>query len=211
MSVEENMAFGLKMRGVNDNELSSRINAVAETLKIDEFLARRPAQLSGGQRQRAAMGRALVRQPNAFLFDEPLSNLDAALREEMRLEIAKLHKRINATTVYVTHDQVEAMTLADRIVVMNRGNVEQIGKPLDSYRTPASLFVAQFIGSPTMNAIQGMMKKQNAESIVFEYDAKNIVLSVSGKTGSCPECVTLGLRPEDLKPCQPEEAWFTVN
>ncbi|WP_114217269.1 sn-glycerol-3-phosphate ABC transporter ATP-binding protein UgpC [Ochrobactrum sp. 3-3] len=209
MSVEENMAFGLKMRGANDNELSSRINAVAETLKIGEFLARRPAQLSGGQRQRVAMGRAIVRQPNAFLFDEPLSNLDAALRVEMRLEIAKLHRRIKATTVYVTHDQVEAMTLADRIVVMNRGNVEQMGKPLDIYRNPASLFVAQFIGSPTMNAIQGAIRQQSDEGIVFEYDAKNIILDVGGKTFLYPDRVTLGLRPEDLKPCHLDEAWFS--
>lgn len=209
MSVEENMAFGLKMRGANDNDLSSRINAVAETLKIGEFLARRPAQLSGGQRQRVAMGRAIVRQPNAFLFDEPLSNLDAALRVEMRLEIAKLHRKIKATTVYVTHDQVEAMTLADRIVVMNRGNVEQIGKPLDIYRNPASLFVAQFIGSPTMNAIRGVIRKQGDEGIVFEYDAKNIMLGVDGKTFPYPDRVTLGLRPEDLKLCIPDEAWFT--
>jgi len=209
MSVEENMAFGLKMRGANDNELSSRINAVAETLKIGEFLTRRPAQLSGGQRQRVAMGRAIVRQPNAFLFDEPLSNLDAALRVEMRLEIAKLHRRIKATTVYVTHDQVEAMTLADRIVVMNRGNVEQIGKPLDIYRNPASLFVAQFIGSPTMNAIHGVLRKQSDEGFVFEYDTKTIMLGAGGTTFSYPDRVTLGLRPEDLKLCLPDEAWFT--
>ncbi|MDH7787307.1 multiple sugar transport system ATP-binding protein [Ochrobactrum sp. 19YEA23] len=209
MSVEENMAFGLKMRGANDNDLSSRINAVAETLKIGEFLARRPAQLSGGQRQRVAMGRAIVRQPNAFLFDEPLSNLDAALRVEMRLEIAKLHRTIKATTVYVTHDQVEAMTLADRIVVMNRGNVEQIGKPLDIYRNPASLFVAQFIGSPTMNAIQGTIRQQGDEGIVFEYGANNIMLPITRVTASYPDRVTVGIRPEDLKPCTSEEAWFT--
>src|SRR5690606_29634904 len=145
MSVRENMAFGLKMRGTEETTINNRVAQAARILQIQPFLERRPAQLSGGQRQRVAMGRAIVRKPSAFLFDEPLSNLDAALRVEMRLEIAKLHNSMRATSVYVTHDQVEAMTLADRIVVLNAGRVEQMGPPLDLYRRPASLFVARFI------------------------------------------------------------------
>ncbi|MFS2324173.1 sn-glycerol-3-phosphate ABC transporter ATP-binding protein UgpC [Brucella sp. H1_1004] len=209
MSVEENMAFGLKMRGSNDNDVSSRIGAVAETLKIGEFLARRPAQLSGGQRQRVAMGRAIVREPNAFLFDEPLSNLDAALRVEMRLEIAKLHRKIKATTVYVTHDQVEAMTLADRIVVMNKGNVEQIGRPLDIYRKPASLFVAQFIGSPTMNALPAEVLQNRGEELVLACIGRDIAINSQTKPLSVQDHITLGVRPEDLTSCSAQEAWFS--
>ncbi|OYR14921.1 ABC transporter ATP-binding protein [Brucella thiophenivorans] len=209
MSVEENMAFGLKMRGSNDNDVASRIGTVAETLKIGDFLARRPAQLSGGQRQRVAMGRAIVREPNAFLFDEPLSNLDAALRVEMRLEIAKLHRKIKATTVYVTHDQVEAMTLADRIVVMNKGNVEQIGKPLDIYRKPASLFVAQFIGSPTMNAIPAIVRQNSEEAMVLSVMNRDVSLGLHHNQVSLQDHVTLGVRPEDLSICPAHEAWFS--
>ncbi|MEN5277657.1 sn-glycerol-3-phosphate ABC transporter ATP-binding protein UgpC [Brucella sp. TWI432] len=209
MSVEENMAFGLKMRGSNDNDVSSRIGTVAETLKIGEFLARRPAQLSGGQRQRVAMGRAIVREPNAFLFDEPLSNLDAALRVEMRLEIAKLHRKIKATTVYVTHDQVEAMTLADRIVVMNKGNVEQLGKPLDIYRKPASLFVAQFIGSPTMNALPAEVRQNSGETLVLSCTGRDISLRSHFAPLNVQDHVTLGIRPEDLATCSAQDAWFS--
>lgn len=208
MSVEENMAFGLKMRGSNESDVSSRIGTVAETLKIGEFLARRPAQLSGGQRQRVAMGRAIVREPNAFLFDEPLSNLDAALRVEMRLEIAKLHRKIKATTVYVTHDQVEAMTLADRIVVMNKGNVEQIGKPLDIYRKPASLFVAQFIGSPTMNALPATVRQKGEETLVLSCMDRDVSLDLQS-TQLSQGHVMLGVRPEDLSACSDQEAWFS--
>jgi len=209
MSVEENMAFGLKMRGSNDNDVSSRIGTVAETLKIGEFLERRPAQLSGGQRQRVAMGRAIVREPNAFLFDEPLSNLDAALRVEMRLEIAKLHRKIKATTVYVTHDQVEAMTLADRIVVMNKGNVEQIGKPLDIYRKPASLFVAQFIGSPTMNALPAEVRQIGSKALTLSCLGKDITLRSQSTTLGVQDYIMLGVRPEDLSLCSEQEAWFS--
>lgn len=182
---------------------------MAETLKIGEFLARRPAQLSGGQRQRVAMGRAIVREPNAFLFDEPLSNLDAALRVEMRLEIAKLHRKIKATTVYVTHDQVEAMTLADRIVVMNKGNVEQIGKPLDIYRKPASLFVAQFIGSPTMNALSAEVRQNSGETLVLSCTGRDISLRSHFAPLNVQDHVTLGIRPEDLAACSAQDAWFS--
>ena len=206
MSVRENMSFGLKMRGGDDREIESRVGQAADVLKIRDYLDRRPAQLSGGQRQRVAMGRAIVREPAAFLFDEPLSNLDAALRVEMRLEIAKLHNRMKATTVYVTHDQVEAMTLADRIVVMNGGVVEQIGKPLDLYHNPSSLFVARFIGSPTMNTLPAEIAS-DGESLKLL--GKTAAGSIPGARALAGEEVTLGIRPEELTPCSPEQAWFS--
>ena len=151
MTVAQNMAFGLRIRKVRDAEVTQRIARVADMLDLSDLLQRKPHQLSGGQRQRVAMGRAMVRQPKVFLFDEPLSNLDAKLRGKMRAEIKKLHQMVATTTVYVTHDQVEAMTLADRVVVMNKGRIEQIGPPNDLYHEPASRFVAGFIGSPGMN------------------------------------------------------------
>ena len=207
MSVRENMSFGLKMRGAREAEIGRRVAAAAAVLKIGDFLERRPAQLSGGQRQRVAMGRAIVREPAAFLFDEPLSNLDAALRVEMRLEIAKLHHRMRATTIYVTHDQVEAMTLADRIVVMNRGHVEQIGRPLDLYHRPATLFVARFIGSPTMNTITTTRSRADDGSWVLKLPLREVRLPDS-PTDRAPteQSVTLGLRPEDLVLCPENEA-----
>ncbi len=204
MTVEDNMSFGLKMRGTAQDEVNRRVENAANVLKITDFLERRPAQLSGGQRQRVAMGRAIVREPAAFLFDEPLSNLDASLRVEMRLEIAKLHNRMKATTVYVTHDQVEAMTLADRIAVMNAGSVEQIGKPLDLYRRPKSLFVARFIGSPTMNTIDATFGGDNAISVLGrQIDIEDNV----GGLSAAP--IVFGIRPEDLISCSQEEAWFS--
>lgn len=206
MSVRENMSFGLKMRGGKDSDIESRVGHAADILKIQDYLDRRPAQLSGGQRQRVAMGRAIVREPVAFLFDEPLSNLDAALRVEMRLEIAKLHNRMKATTVYVTHDQVEAMTLADRIVVMNGGVIEQIGKPLELYHRPASLFVARFIGSPTMNTVPASVLK---ESDTLKVLGRAVKLEGSAPTSAMPKEVVLGIRPEDLLQCPAEEAWFS--
>src|SRR5271168_1766260 len=147
MSVRGNIAFGLKMAGLSRAEIDRKVQAAAATLNLTPYLDRKPRDLSGGQRQRVAIGRAIVREPKAFLFDEPLSNLDAALRVQTRLEIAKLHRDLNATMIYVTHDQVEAMTLADRIVVLNGGRIEQVGTPLELYHTPANLFVAGFIGS----------------------------------------------------------------
>jgi multiple sugar transport system ATP-binding protein len=206
MSVRENMAFGLKMRGATGETIAQRVSQAADILKIRPFLDRRPAQLSGGQRQRVAMGRAIVREPSAFLFDEPLSNLDAALRVEMRLEIAKLHNRMKATTIYVTHDQVEAMTLADRIVVLNSGAIEQIGPPLELYHRPASLFVARFIGSPTMNTMPVDVVDDGARQSIIRLGGRalpgsNISLSQSGPA-------ILGIRPEDLSPCSAEDAWF---
>src|SRR5215470_2453617 len=151
MSVFDNMAFGLKMRKVNRTEMQKRVNDAADILGIRDYLSRKPRQLSGGQRQRVALGRAIVRHPQVFLFDEPLSNLDAKLRVQMRVELKKLHSRLNTTAVYVTHDQVEAMTLGDRVVVMKDGWVQQVGEPLELYNTPANRFVAGFLGSPAMN------------------------------------------------------------
>ncbi|MCE0505959.1 ABC transporter ATP-binding protein [Roseivivax sp. GX 12232] len=155
MSVRKNIAFPMKMAGVPEDEQTRRIEAAASALNLTDYLDRRPGQLSGGQRQRVAIGRAIVREPAAFLFDEPLSNLDAALRVGMRLEISELHKRLDTTMIYVTHDQVEAMTMADKIVVLRAGVIEQVGSPLELYRAPRNLFVAGFIGSPKMNFIEG--------------------------------------------------------
>ncbi len=154
MSVRNNIAFGLKMAGETPEQIAPKVAKAAETLNLTEYLDRRPGQLSGGQRQRVAIGRAIVRNPSGFLFDEPLSNLDAALRVNMRIFIMQLHKDLGSTMVYVTHDQVEAMTMADRIVVLNRGHIEQVGSPLDLYNKPNSLFVAGFIGSPKMNFVE---------------------------------------------------------
>ena len=155
MTVAENIGYALKVAGVRGPERRARIAKVAETLGLTEHLDRKPAALSGGQRQRVAMGRAMIREPKVFLFDEPLSNLDAKLRVQMRVEIRRLHRRLKATSVFVTHDQIEAMTLADRLVVMNQGRIEQVGAPADVYRRPSSRFVAGFIGSPPMNFLDG--------------------------------------------------------
>jgi multiple sugar transport system ATP-binding protein len=154
-TVRENMAFGLKIAKLDKAEIDRRVREASEILQINDYLERLPKALSGGQRQRVAIGRAIVRDPKVFLFDEPLSNLDAALRTKMRVELATLHRRLGATMIYVTHDQVEAMTLADKIVVINKGRIEQVGKPLELYKNPASLFVATFIGSPQMNIMGG--------------------------------------------------------
>lgn len=160
MNVEQNIGFGLKMAKVPADEVKRRVHAAAATLQLDQLLARKPGELSGGQRQRVAIGRAIVREPKVFLFDEPLSNLDAALRTQMRIELAQLHKRLGATMVYVTHDQVEAMTLADQIVVLNKGKIEQAGTPMELYLHPRTLFVAGFIGSPKMNLINGAVAER---------------------------------------------------
>ncbi|AIL32537.1 sn-glycerol-3-phosphate import ATP-binding protein UgpC [Basilea psittacipulmonis] len=154
MTIYDNMAYGLKIRKKSREEISKRIEEVAQILELSHLLDRKPKQLSGGQRQRVAMGRAIVREPKIFLFDEPLSNLDAKLRVKMRMEMKKLHRRLRTTSLYVTHDQIEAMTLADRMIVMNKGNVEQIGTPLEVFHEPASTFVASFIGSPPMNLVE---------------------------------------------------------
>jgi multiple sugar transport system ATP-binding protein len=166
MSVRKNIAFPMRMAKIDQAEQNRRIDAAAKALNLTDYLDRRPGQLSGGQRQRVAIGRAIVREPAAFLFDEPLSNLDAALRVGMRLEISELHKRLETTMIYVTHDQVEAMTMADRIVVLRAGNIEQVGSPLELYHAPRNIFVAGFIGSPKMNFIEGPeARTRNAHTI----------------------------------------------
>jgi multiple sugar transport system ATP-binding protein len=166
MSVRGNIAFALKMAGQKPDVIEQKVRKAATTLNLTDYLDRKPRQLSGGQRQRVAIGRAIVREPKAFLFDEPLSNLDAALRVQMRVEIGELHEALKTTMIYVTHDQVEAMTMADKIVVLDRGSVAQVGSPLDLYNRPNGLFVAGFIGSPTMNLIKGASAaKRNAETI----------------------------------------------
>jgi len=190
MSVFDNMAYGLKIAKVPKDEIESRVQKAAEILELGELLQRKPNQLSGGQRQRVAMGRDIVRNPVAFLFDEPLSNLDAKLRVQMRLEIKKLQTQLKTTSLYVTHDQVEAMTLADRMIVMNNGNVEHIGTPLEVYTKPKTLFTAQFIGSPAMNIINGECKNKQ---ISFRNGAT--LKTNSEHNGK----VNVGLRPEDFK------------
>jgi multiple sugar transport system ATP-binding protein len=199
MDVYENMAFGLKRARYPKEEIERRVQRAARTLHIENLLQRRPRDLSGGQRQRVAIGRAIVREPKLFLFDEPLSNLDAALRVEMRVELAKLKAELGATIVYVTHDQTEAMTLADRIVVMNDGRVEQCGAPLELYRAPANLFVAGFIGSPKMNFLPArVVRMQQDHAMVELLDGGSLTLPV---TRALPPAapLTLGVRPEHLR------------
>jgi sn-glycerol 3-phosphate transport system ATP-binding protein len=184
MSVYDNMAYGLRIRKMSKAEIDSRVQKAAGILELAKFLARKPRELSGGQRQRVAMGRAIVREPKAFLFDEPLSNLDAKLRVQMRAELQALHRRLGTTSLFVTHDQVEAMTLAHRMIVMNAGQAEQIGAPLEVYAKPATTFVASFIGSPPMNLIPS------------QRDGRDVLL---------------GVRPEHLEPCSAADARMTVD
>jgi sn-glycerol 3-phosphate transport system ATP-binding protein len=195
MSVYNNMAYGLRNRGTAKDEIDKRVRQAAQMLAIEDFLDRKPRALSGGQRQRVAMGRAIVREPQAFLFDEPLSNLDAKLRVQMRLEIRRLHNRLKATSIFVTHDQVEAMTLADQVVVMNKGTIEQVGAPTEVYRRPATRFVATFIGSPAMNLIKGRVtapgRVEIADGGAFEYDTKAFEAAAGRE-------VEVGVRPEDV-------------
>jgi sn-glycerol 3-phosphate transport system ATP-binding protein len=194
-TVAENIGYALKVAGVPKAERMERVRTVAKSLGIEEYLDRKPGQLSGGQRQRVAMGRAMIREPKVFLFDEPLSNLDAKLRVQMRLEIRKLHQRLGATSVFVTHDQVEAMTLADRIVVMNKGLIEQIGTPTEIYERPATLFVAGFIGSPPMNLVEATVRAEG------EVSAAGFVLKTQRLDGVEPGAkIVLGVRPEEVVP-----------
>ena len=190
MSVFDNMAYGLKIAKIPKDEINSRVQKAAKILEIQDYLERKPSQLSGGQRQRVAMGRAIVRNPVAFLFDEPLSNLDAKLRVQMRLEIKKLQTQLKTTSLFVTHDQVEAMTLADRMIVMNEGNVEHIGSPLEVYTKPKTLFTAQFIGSPAMNILKGDCKNNTVT-----FSNQSSLKTISKFNGK----VNVGLRPEDFK------------
>lgn len=200
MTVYQNMAFALEMAKLPPTEIDKKVQASARILQLEHLLDRRPKDLSGGQRQRVAIGRAIVREPSLFLFDEPLSNLDASLRVQMRMEIAALHKRINATILYVTHDQVEAMTLADRIVVLNQGQIEQVGSPLALYDHPANLFVAQFIGSPKMNLIAGTLAETDVRQTVVNLENRQrIVLPVDSLNGKIGDHVWLGIRPEHVQ------------
>jgi multiple sugar transport system ATP-binding protein len=196
MTTRENMAFGLRMRGASRQRIEEGVGTAVNILGLQALLARYPRQLSGGQRQRVAMGRAIVRQPKVFLFDEPLSNLDAKLRVQMRTEIKALHQRLGTTMVYVTHDQLEAMTMADRIVVMQEGNVEQMGPPLELYDRPANLFVAGFIGSPAMNFVEGRLTRSDAGwRVIADNASLPIGPSFAGQEG---RKVVFGIRPEHL-------------
>ena len=200
MTVYKNMAFALKLRKLPKKEIEERVRKTAQTLGIGELLNRRPKALSGGQRQRVAVGRAIVRQPKAFLFDEPLSNLDAKLRVEMRAELKTLHRRLRTTTLYVTHDQAEAMTLGDRIVVMKDGLIQQVGTPLEVYNSPANLFVGKFVGTPPMNTMQGPLLMRDG-SICFDEGTTQIRLSEEVQDLLKPwvdKQVTIGIRPEAM-------------
>src|SRR5438067_6281177 len=191
MTVRDNMGFSLKLRKAASSVITERVGKAAGILNLDPYLDRYPRELSGGQRQRVAMGRAIVRDPKVFLFDEPLSNLDAKLRVAMRAEIKALHQRLKTTTVYVTHDQIEAMTMADRIAVMHDGRIEQLGEPLELYDRPATLFVAQFIGSPAMNVFDGTVKNGAVEALGARWPARG---------GAEGQRVKYGVRPEHLEP-----------
>jgi multiple sugar transport system ATP-binding protein len=199
MTVYKNLAFGLKLAKTQQSEADRRIREAARMLQIEQLLDRLPKQLSGGQRQRVAIGRAITRQPKIFLFDEPLSNLDAALRVSMRTELSRLHKQLQTTMVYVTHDQVEAMTMADRIVILNGGHVEQVGPPLEVYHRPRTIFAAGFLGSPKMNFLRGEIAEISADGVVVKLKdggtARARVKSDGAKVG---DAVTVGVRPEHL-------------
>lgn len=195
MTVAENMGFGLKMNGHPKEEIKSKVSEASKILRLDEYLERKPKALSGGQRQRVAIGRAIVRGPEVFLFDEPLSNLDAELRVEMRVEIARLHKEIGATMIYVTHDQVEAMTLADKIVVLRAGKIEQVGAPMDLYRDPDNKFVAGFIGSPAMNFCSGTVEGNAIKVPGFGVES----LAPPENMTSGQKEVIVGVRPQHIK------------
>ena len=200
MSVFDNMAYGLRIRGLAKDDIKARVDRAAAILELANFLDRKPRQLSGGQRQRVAMGRAIVREPAVFLFDEPLSNLDAKLRVQMRFEIQKLHRRLGTTSLYVTHDQVEAMTLAHRMIVMNAGRAEQIGTPMEVYESPATVFVAGFIGSPAMNFLDG---KSEGDGRVSLDSSGSVAVGMPLAAG---RKLTIGVRPEHLAPSAPSAA-----
>jgi len=198
MTVQQNMGFALKMAGAPKVEISEKVNKAAQILQITHLLNRKPKALSGGQRQRVAIGRSIVREPKVFLFDEPLSNLDASLRQNMRIEISRLHHDLGTTMIYVTHDQVEAMTLADRIVVFNAGLMQQIGKPLDLYDHPCNLFVAGFLGAPRINLLEGTLSDPATGEITLAGGSR-LHAAVDAQRGSVQETVTLGVRPEHLQ------------
>ena len=200
MNLYDNMAFGLKLAKLPKDEIDRAVHQAARILNIDHLLLRKPKDLSGGQRQRVAIGRAIVRKPEVFLFDEPLSNLDTALRVRMRYELAKLHEEFKTTMVYVTHDQVEAMTLADRIVVLSAGRIEQVGSPLTLYEHPDNLFVARFIGSPGMNLVEGELVTASAEVAYVRLSGGELIeCRVDAARARAGDAVTLGVRPEDFR------------
>ncbi|MGB6104283.1 MAG: ABC transporter ATP-binding protein [Pusillimonas sp.] len=206
MTVADNLAFGLKRRRIPSAEIAKRVDSAAKVLGLSEYLSRKPFALSGGQRQRVALGRAIVREPKAFLFDEPLSNLDAALRVNTRNELVRLHRQLGATMIYVTHDQVEAMTMGQRICVMNSGRVAQIGKPLDVYRQPADAFVARFLGNPPMNVLNATIERSN-DRLVASLAAGKLPLSRWGEQ-HLPEsgAILVGIRPEEMTIGAPPDA-----
>ncbi|WEJ33085.1 sn-glycerol-3-phosphate ABC transporter ATP-binding protein UgpC [Devosia sp. SD17-2] len=198
MSVYENIAFPLRVEKLPQAEVDKRVSAAAKVLQLESRLQHRPGQLSGGQRQRVAIGRAIVRQPKIFLFDEPLSNLDAALRSEMRIELMELHKRLGSTMIYVTHDQIEAMTMADKIVVLNAGEISQVGSPLELYHKPDNLFVAGFIGSPKMNFINGRVRSADGTTVTVDLGSLGSIALPRSSTAVAGQDVTLGIRPEHM-------------
>ncbi len=215
MTVYENMAFGLKMRKFAKSIIEERVNEAARILELEPYLNRKPKALSGGQRQRVALGRAIVRKPKVFLFDEPLSNLDAKMRVQTRTEISKLHKKLNSTMIYVTHDQTEAMTMGDRIVVMKDGIVNQIDTPLNLYKNPKNKFVAGFIGSPSMNFIDGSITSEN-DKIFFISNAGKLKLYIDGKRGDnlktyINKNISAGIRPEAIREARNEEDRLDAN
>ncbi len=202
MTIRDNMSFGLKLAGEDKAVIERKVNDVAKTLMLDKLLDRKPGALSGGQRQRVAIGRSIVRQPKIFLFDEPLSNLDAALRVQMRVELAKLHKALDATMIYVTHDQVEAMTLADKVVVFSAGRIEQIGTPMELYHSPANLFVAEFIGTPKISMLQGKIVNTDGDIQLDSQKSDDTLVLQTGRTfasGLVGQPVKVGVRPEHIE------------
>ncbi|MSU89319.1 sn-glycerol-3-phosphate ABC transporter ATP-binding protein UgpC [Rhodobacteraceae bacterium 2CG4] len=209
MSVRKNLAFGLETMGAPKAEIAQKIQQAADILQINELLERKPGQLSGGQRQRVAIGRAIVREPRIFLFDEPLSNLDAELRMQMRVEINRLHQRLRSTMIFVTHDQVEAMTLADKIVVLRAGRIEQVGTPLELYNKPANIFVAGFLGSPRMNFLKGRVTGVDGHHADIELAGGQRLTTDFPAPPTTGEEVTLGIRPEDLTPVGEGEGVLT--
>ncbi len=210
MSVRKNMSFALELAKENKEVIRSKVAEAARILELEPLLERKPKELSGGQRQRVAIGRAIVRQPKVFLFDEPLSNLDAALRVQMRLELARLHHDLNATMIYVTHDQVEAMTLADKVVVLNQGRIEQVGSPLELYRNPANRFVAGFLGMPKMSFLPGKVSAIDADNVTVELAAGTSVrLPKSSEHLRPGSAVSLGVRPEHIDVVEPAESPLT--
>jgi ABC-type sugar transport system ATPase subunit len=207
MNVGENMSFALSLSGRPKSEIQEKVNAAAKILNIEHLLARKPKELSGGQRQRVAIGRSIVREPQVFLFDEPLSNLDAKLRGHMRAELAMLHERLGKTTIYVTHDQVEAMTLASRIVIFDKGRIQQVGSPTEVFNRPASVFVAGFIGTPTMNFFQGRYDQEAGQAMLlgdgFCFQAPQWLVQQAPRAD---QTLTIGVRPQHLKACGADAA-----